>query len=113
MIGHLGVALSSVHTGTLHRVYDFIPRASDGVHLESLQDLGLIYAGTCLLDLGCGSGFLVRVARNQGALVSVGVNIAMGRRRRQKLAAYRVHGHFRLCKPYTLHNERESVSQTG
>ncbi|HYX31499.1 MAG TPA: class I SAM-dependent methyltransferase [Oligoflexus sp.] len=61
--------MTSVHPGTLSLARDPVPRASDGVHLEWLQDLGAhSYVGTRLLDLGCGSGFVARFA-------SVGVDI--------------------------------------
>jgi 2-polyprenyl-3-methyl-5-hydroxy-6-metoxy-1,4-benzoquinol methylase len=56
--------------------HDPAPRVSDAVHLEWLRNLGVTsFAGTRLLDLGCGSGFLARLAKTQGAQVSVGVDI--------------------------------------
>lgn len=52
------------------------PRHSDTVHLAWLQNLGVsTFSGLRLLDLGCGSGHLVHMAKSQGASVSVGVDI--------------------------------------
>ena len=68
--------MPSAQTGSLALPHDPVPRISDAVHLEWLQNLGVSsFAGMRLLDLGCGSGFVARLAKNQGALVSVGVDI--------------------------------------
>lgn len=68
--------MSSTQAGSLVLPHDSAPRVSDAVHLDWLQNLGVTsFTGTRLLDLGCGSGFLAHLAKNQGALVSVGVDI--------------------------------------
>lgn len=66
----------TAQTDSMTLTQDPAPRISDAVHLEWLQDLGVSsFSGLRLLDLGCGSGFLARFAKEQGALVSVGVDI--------------------------------------
>lgn len=53
-----------------------IPRASDLVHLDWLRNTGIAdLNGLRILDLGCGSGFLLDYAVSMGATTAVGVDM--------------------------------------
>jgi 2-polyprenyl-3-methyl-5-hydroxy-6-metoxy-1,4-benzoquinol methylase len=75
-VNHLGVIMNPAQSSSMIGTQSPGPRASDLVHLDWLKDLGVRrFAGLRLLDLGCGSGYLARLAKNDGAVVSVGVDI--------------------------------------
>lgn len=52
------------------------PRYSDSVHLQWLQNLGMnSFQGLRVLDLGCGSGYISHLAKTEGAVSSIGIDI--------------------------------------